>query len=71
MKYAYALLALGGFQAALAALPAQIDIPGQRLFPESLTSSADGAVYIGTIGARSIFRAAPGAATANSCSRRI
>ena len=64
MKYAYALLALWASQAALAAAPAQINIPGQRLFPESLTSSADGAVYIGSIGARTIFRAAPGAATA-------
>ena len=52
MKYAYALLALWASQAALAAAPAQINIPGQRLFPESLTSSADGAVYIGSIGAR-------------------
>lgn len=64
MKKLVALLAVGGYQLALAATPAQIDIPGQRVFPESLTSSADGAVYVGSIGARSIYRAAPGAAAA-------
>ncbi len=50
--------------AALAAPPAEIGIPGQRVFPESLTSGPDGSVYIASIGARTIFRAAPGAATA-------
>ena len=64
MKKLVALLAVGGCQLALATTPAQIDIPGQRVFPESLTSSADGAVYVGSIGARSIYRAAPGAAVA-------
>lgn len=44
--------------------PAQIVIPGRNLMTESLTSTADGSVIIGSIGARAIFRAAPGAATA-------
>lgn len=64
MKKLFALLAMGGCQMVLAATPAQIDIPGQRVFPESLTSSADGAVYVGSIGARTLYRAAPGATAA-------
>ena len=46
--------------------PAEIVIPGERVFPESLTSTADGTVIIGSIGARTIFRAKPGAATAEA-----
>jgi hypothetical protein len=52
--------------AALAAPPQEIAIPGQRVFPESLTSAPDGTVYIGSIGTRTIFRAKPGAAAAEA-----
>ena len=44
-----------------AALPAQILIPGEQLFTESVTSSADGSVFVGSVGERMIFRASPGA----------
>jgi sugar lactone lactonase YvrE len=44
--------------------PAELVIPGEKIFPESLTSSADGSVIFGSIGAKTIFRAKPGAATA-------
>jgi hypothetical protein len=37
-----------------------INIPGDKVFPESLTSTADGTVIIGSIGTRTIFRAKPG-----------
>jgi sugar lactone lactonase YvrE len=40
--------------------PAQIRIPGERVFPESLTSTSDGSVIIGGVGARTVFRAKPG-----------
>jgi sugar lactone lactonase YvrE len=50
--------------AAAPTAPAQIVIPGTRIIPESLTSTSDGIVYIGSIGARQIYRAAPGADTA-------
>ncbi len=43
---------------------ADIVIPGTHLTPESLTSTADGSVIIGSIGAKAIFRARPGATTA-------
>ncbi len=42
-------------------LPREIVIPGERVFPESLTSTREGSVLIGSIGARTIFRAGPGA----------
>jgi sugar lactone lactonase YvrE len=46
------------------AQPAEIVIPGERLTTESLTSTRDGTVYIGSVGTGQIFRAQPGAATA-------
>ena len=49
-----------------AAPPAEIVIPGERVFPESLTSTSDGAVIIGSIGARTIFRAQPGSGNAEA-----
>ena len=59
------LSAAGVFSAAHAApLPQEILIPGERIFPESTTSGPDGSVYFGSIGQKMIFRAKPGAATA-------
>src|SRR5262249_4980899 len=49
---------------ARSAPPATIDIPGTRVFPESLTSRADGSILIGSIGARQIFLVKPGQAAA-------
>jgi len=49
-----------------AAAPAEITIPGEKLFTESLTSTKDGAVIIGSVGGRTIFRAKPGSATAEA-----
>jgi sugar lactone lactonase YvrE len=40
--------------------PPQIVIDGARVFPESMTSGADGSVYFGSIGNKMIYRAAPG-----------
>ncbi len=47
-----------------ATVPAQLAVPGDKTYPESLTSTADGTVFIGSIGMRTIFRAEPGSATA-------
>ena len=47
-----------------AATPAEIGIPGEKIYPESITSTADGRVIIGSIGARTIFVVKPGASTA-------
>jgi len=49
---------------ATAAPPAEIRIPGEKIYPESLTSLPDGTIFIGSIGARTIYRVQPGAATA-------
>ncbi|MEO8309381.1 MAG: hypothetical protein ABI616_15200 [Pseudomonadota bacterium] len=53
--------------AAQAAGPSsQIVIPGEKITPESLTSTADGHVIFGSLGPRIIWRAMPGAATAEA-----
>jgi len=49
---------------AQAAAPPELIVPGERIFPESLTSAKDGTVIIGSIGTRQIFRVKPGAASA-------
>jgi hypothetical protein len=43
-----------------AALPSSIVVDGENVFPESITSSADGSVYFGSIGNKMLYRAAPG-----------
>jgi sugar lactone lactonase YvrE len=50
---------------AAASVPETITIPGDKIFPESLTSMPDGSVIIGSIGQKTIYRAKPGAATAD------
>jgi len=40
--------------------PADLAIPGTGVFPESLTSSSDGSVYIGSVGKAQIYKVAPG-----------
>jgi sugar lactone lactonase YvrE len=59
-----AALVASGAQAATP--PAEIVIPGERLFTESLTSTADGSVIIGSVGGRTIFRAKPGESQAQA-----
>ncbi|HWG05506.1 MAG TPA: hypothetical protein VG271_10870 [Beijerinckiaceae bacterium] len=48
--------------AARAQTPVAID--GDRIYPESLDSGADGTLYIGSIGQGNVYRAKPGAAKA-------
>lgn len=66
------LIAAAGLAAAAqAAAPPQAitipgAIPGQPLITESLTSTADGTVIVGSMVGRTIFKAAPGAATAEA-----
>ena len=49
---------------AVAAPPETLNIPGEKIFPESLTSTTDGAVIIGSIGQKQIYRVKPGSADA-------
>src|SRR5262245_65919576 len=44
--------------------PADLSIPGTGLFPESLTSSSDGSVHIGSVGKAQIYKVAPGGSEA-------
>ncbi len=46
------------------AAPSEIALPGDRAFPESLTSTSDGTLYIGSFAMGGVYKAAPGAATA-------
>jgi sugar lactone lactonase YvrE len=50
--------------AAAAAPPDTITIPGEKIFPESLTSTSDGSVIIGSIAQKAVYRAKPGSDTA-------
>ena len=44
--------------------PAELVIPGEKIFTESITSAADGRVFVGSITGRTIFVVKTGAATA-------
>ena len=59
-----ALLTAAGAQAAS---PAVISIPGEGIFPESITSSSDGTLYIGSVGKSLVYRVKPGGDTAEVC----
>lgn len=54
------LLAATAATLAHAAAPLTITVNGEKVFPESITSAADGSVYFGSIGNKMIYRAAPG-----------
>ncbi len=57
-----ALCASLGVQAASS--PREVSIPDSHAFPESITSTSDGALIIGSLDRGMVFRAAPGAPTA-------
>jgi sugar lactone lactonase YvrE len=48
------LLAPGAF-----AVPASIELPGDRVFPESITSTKDGTLYVGSVGSGGVIRVKP------------
>lgn len=62
--YCAALVALG-FGHAAAAQAQNVTIADTRVFPESLTSTKDGAIIFGSVGKGGIYRAAPGEMTAH------
>ena len=57
--------ALAGMAGVASAQPAQILINDPRVFPESLTSTADGTIIIGSMDHGTVYRAAPGATKAD------
>jgi glucose/arabinose dehydrogenase/mono/diheme cytochrome c family protein len=58
--------AIGHQGAASSAAPAELHIPGEKIYPESITSTADGRMIIGSIGARTIYVVKPGSDTAEA-----
>ncbi len=42
----------------------EITLPGTRVFPESITSTADGTLIVGSLGHGNVSRIAPGSTTA-------
>ena len=46
------------------AAPESIALPGDRVFSENITSTKDGTLYVGSLGAGGILRIKPGAARA-------
>jgi len=54
------VIMLGTAGASLAQNVTEITLPGARVFPESITSTADGALIIGSLGHGNILRVAPG-----------
>jgi len=62
--YVWALNHRKSAPAATSATTGELLVPGERIFPESITSSADGRVFIGSIGARRVFVVKPGTTTA-------
>jgi sugar lactone lactonase YvrE len=61
---ALAIIPLGCWCGASVAAPLEIAIPGDHTYPESLTSTSDGTIIIGSLAEGTIFRVAPGATMA-------
>ena len=60
--FASALILAALTAPALAATDITVDVP--MAFPESLTSTANGTIYIGSLNLGAVYRALPGEATA-------
>lgn len=59
-----ALLLLGAPSGAANFAPRSVTLPGARAFPESISSTADGTLFIGSLAVGGISRAKPGASRA-------
>jgi sugar lactone lactonase YvrE len=60
-----AIVSIGGLAAASAA-PAVVDLPGDRAFPESISSTADGTRYVSNISGGGVLRIRPAATEGES-----
>src|SRR5215471_3132046 len=59
------LMALATKAGAASAGPTEITLPGTRVFPESITSTADGTLIVGSLGHGNILRIPPGKTSAD------
>ena len=62
---ALVLMTLANSAGAASAGPTEITLPGAGVFPESITSTADGTLIIGSLGKGNILRITPGKTTAD------
>jgi sugar lactone lactonase YvrE len=53
-----------GWSVAAAAAPTVVTLPGDRAYPESITSTSDGTLYVGGFATGGVLRVRPGAAQA-------
>lgn len=58
---AYALLAAATIAGAAAAVPTEVALPGDHAFPESLSSTKDGTLFVGSFAEGGVFKVKPGA----------
>ena len=63
--YSLAILALGVMSVYAAVPITEITLPGSRLFTESITSTKDGAIIVGSVGKGSVSRIPPGSTHAD------
>jgi sugar lactone lactonase YvrE len=63
-SFSATILLLAGSAAATGAERTDISIPGDHVFPESITSTSDGTIIIGSLAQGMIFRVPPGGTTA-------
>jgi sugar lactone lactonase YvrE len=64
MKINRYFIALAAASMMFAAAPTEITLPGNKPFPESLSSTNDGTIYVGSVTLSQIFRAKKGDTTA-------
>jgi sugar lactone lactonase YvrE len=50
----------------MGAPPSSIELPGERVFPESITSTKDGTLYVGSLGTGGVIRIKPNSQRAES-----
>ncbi|HVJ55886.1 MAG TPA: hypothetical protein VM689_25720 [Aliidongia sp.] len=64
MAFGVGLAVLAQLHGTASAAPASVTLPGNRTFPESITSTADGTLYVGSFAEGGVLRVRPGASQA-------
>ena len=58
---AFIIIAASALAPSAQAAPTSVALPGARVFPESVTSTADGTLYVGSLAEGGVMKVAPGA----------
>lgn len=64
LRFVPGAIALAFGISAASAAPSEVAIPGDHVYPESITATSDGTLIMGSLAEGNIYRAAPGASTA-------